>query len=47
LLAGTYRAQLLDEGAIQERVITVDEFKQCKEIFLINSVRRWMNVQLI
>ncbi len=42
LLAGTFRAQLLAEGAIAERVITVEEFKHAKEIYLVNSVRKWM-----
>jgi para-aminobenzoate synthetase/4-amino-4-deoxychorismate lyase len=43
LLAGTFRAQLLDEGLIKERVITVDEIQTANEIYLINSVRKWMN----
>ncbi len=46
LLAGTYREQLLEEGMIQERTIKVDELWECGEIFLINSVRRWMKVEL-
>ena len=42
LLAGTFRAELLEHGLIKERVITVEEFKTAKEIYLINSVRKWM-----
>ena len=42
LLAGTFRDELLGEGKIKERVITLDEFQEAKEIFLINSVRRWL-----
>jgi para-aminobenzoate synthetase/4-amino-4-deoxychorismate lyase len=42
LLAGTFRAQLLAEGKITERVITIEELKNAKEVFLINSVRKWM-----
>lgn len=42
LLAGTFRQQLLEEGLIKERVITVEEFKNAEEIYLINSVRKWM-----
>lgn len=42
LLPGTFRDQLLEDGSIKERVITVEEFKNAKEIYLINSVRRWM-----
>jgi para-aminobenzoate synthetase/4-amino-4-deoxychorismate lyase len=47
LLAGTFRNQLLAEGKIKERVITVEEFKNAKEFFLINSVRKWMNASLV
>lgn len=42
LLAGTFREHLLERGEIKERVITVEEFKNAKEFFLINSVRKWM-----
>lgn len=47
LLAGTFRAQLLEEGLIKERVITVQEFKDAEEIYLINSVRKWMEAELV
>lgn len=43
LLAGTFRNQLLAEGKIKERVITIEELREMEEFFLINSVRRWMN----
>ena len=42
LLAGTFRDQLLAEGKIKERVITVEELKNANEFFLINSVRKWI-----
>ena len=42
LLAGTFRNQLLAEGKIRERVITIEELKNAQEFFLINSVRKWM-----
>jgi len=44
LLAGTFRNQLLAEGKIKERVITVEELQEVKDFFLINSVRKWMKV---
>ena len=47
LLAGTFRDQLLHEGKIKERVITVEELENASEVFLINSVRKWMKVSLI
>jgi para-aminobenzoate synthetase/4-amino-4-deoxychorismate lyase len=46
LLPGTFREQLLEEGKIKERVITVDELQNTKEFFLINSVRKWIRVHL-
>src|SRR5215213_2219835 len=47
LLAGTFREQLLAEGKIRERVITIEELKNAPEFFLINSVRRWMRAELV
>ncbi|HZJ44321.1 MAG TPA: aminotransferase class IV, partial [Pyrinomonadaceae bacterium] len=44
LLAGTYRAELIAEGTISERKITVDDLARATEVFLINSVRKWMTV---
>jgi para-aminobenzoate synthetase/4-amino-4-deoxychorismate lyase len=46
LLPGTFRAQLLAEGKIKERVITIAELQSAKEFFLINSVRKWIRVHL-
>src|SRR6185295_11315038 len=47
LLAGTFRDQLLAEGEIKERVITIEELKNAREFFLINSVGKWMKAELI
>lgn len=41
LLAGTFRAWLLEQGIIREQVITVDDLSRCSKIYLINSVRKW------
>lgn len=46
LLAGTFRNQLLAEGKIKERVITIEELRTAQELFLINSVRKWMKADL-
>lgn len=46
LLAGTFREQLLFEGAIQERVITIGELLAVREFFLINSVQKWMKARM-
>jgi para-aminobenzoate synthetase/4-amino-4-deoxychorismate lyase len=42
LLAGTFRQHLIDEGKLQERIITVKELRECGDFFLINSVQKWM-----
>lgn len=46
LLPGTFRAHLLSEGSVTERVVTRDELRACRSIWLVNSVRRWMPAML-
>jgi para-aminobenzoate synthetase / 4-amino-4-deoxychorismate lyase len=46
LLAGTFRADLIESGKIKERVIRIDELKRCDKIFLINSLRKWVEVEI-
>ena len=41
LLAGTFRASLLEQGKIREQVVWIDDLSRCSKIYLINSVRRW------
>lgn len=47
LLAGTYRRFLLEAGEIEERIISIEDFKKADNIYLINSVRKWMSTQMI
>lgn len=47
LLAGTYRAKLLYEGKIKERIIAKDEFMNAKRAFLINSIRQWRELRIV
>jgi len=47
LLAGTFREYLLKSGKISERVIMKDELHLCEKIWFINSVRKWVPVQLL
>ena len=47
LLAGTFRAQLLDEGMIQESPITLDALRGASRLWLINSVRRWWPARVV
>ena len=46
LLAGTFRAELLDRQEIAEAPIALEELGSADEILLINSVRRWIRTRL-
>jgi len=47
LLAGTFRDQLIAESKIEERTLTLDELRNAKQFFLINSVRKWVRATLV
>jgi para-aminobenzoate synthetase / 4-amino-4-deoxychorismate lyase len=47
LLAGTFRAELLAQGAIVERVVPVEALGESTAVYLINSVRRWQRIKLV
>ena len=47
LLPGTFRAQLLADGAIEEGIITIDQLRSAPHVWLINSVREWWPAALI
>ncbi len=47
LLPGTFRAMLLEDGIISERVILLSELAGCRHIYLINSVRKWQAAELV
>jgi para-aminobenzoate synthetase/4-amino-4-deoxychorismate lyase len=46
LLPGTFRAQLLEDGAIGEDIITIDQLRSAPHMWLINSVREWWPAQI-
>ncbi|TGB02782.1 aminodeoxychorismate synthase component I [Halobacillus salinus] len=46
LLAGTFRERLLEEGAIRERVLHLHDLLECEEVWFINGVRGWIEVEL-
>jgi len=46
VLAGTFRAHLLETGQVEERVIHIDELKKCKKFFFVNSVRKWQEFEI-
>lgn len=47
VLPGTFREKLLDQGEISEQTIYLDDIKNCTKLWLINSVRQWVPVELI
>jgi len=47
LLGGTFRGELLESGAIQERVLTPADITRASRVWLINSVREWIDVLLV
>ena len=47
LLGGTYRAQLLEQKKIKERILPIKEIEHYQKIYLINSVRKLWEVQYI
>ncbi|HEU4480038.1 MAG TPA: aminodeoxychorismate synthase component I [Pyrinomonadaceae bacterium] len=47
LLAGVFREELVVNGQIRERSISRDDLAKASELFLINSVRKWMRATLV
>ncbi|MBT4612279.1 MAG: aminodeoxychorismate synthase component I [Gemmatimonadetes bacterium] len=46
LLPGTYRAQLLAQGEIEESVLRIDDLFEATSLYSINSLRRWIRLDL-
>lgn len=47
LLAGTFRAEQLDAGTIVERVLSKADVVSAQRVWLINSVRGWVEANLV
>jgi para-aminobenzoate synthetase/4-amino-4-deoxychorismate lyase len=47
LLAGVFRAELLAGGQIQERVLTRDDVTKASRVWLINSLREWVDAIVV
>ncbi len=47
LLAGTFRAELLAQGKIKEGIVRVEDLPRARQIFLINSLRKWREAKLV
>ncbi len=46
LLAGTFRAELLASGKVKERVLKKQDLAESEAVFLINSLRKWVQVKI-
>lgn len=47
LLAGTFRERLIKNGEVQEKVLTLSDLRKSSKIWFINSVRKWLEVELL
>jgi para-aminobenzoate synthetase/4-amino-4-deoxychorismate lyase len=47
LLPGIYRAALLERGDIEEGVLTKADIESAARVWLVNSLREWMDVRLV
>ncbi|RJP51822.1 MAG: aminodeoxychorismate synthase component I [Anaerolineaceae bacterium] len=46
LLAGTFRAELIASGEVKERVLRKQDTAEFEAIFLVNSLRKWVKVEI-
>lgn len=46
LLAGTFRAYLLETGQVKEQKVKVSELRRCTRIYRVNSIRKWEDVNV-
>jgi len=46
LLGGTFRAHLLERGAIREKLLTLGEVQAADALWLVNSVRGWRRCRI-
>ncbi|MCH8140527.1 MAG: aminotransferase class IV [Proteobacteria bacterium] len=46
LLPGTFRAEMISTGKLLEKEIPIRDLRTDSEIYLLNSVRRWIPAQL-
>ncbi len=47
LLPGTFRAELLDAGTLVESVVTVADIERVRAMWMINSVRGWVPIEIV
>jgi len=46
VLAGTFRAHLIETGQVLERTIPVQQVTNCTKLYRVNSIRGWQEVKL-
>jgi para-aminobenzoate synthetase/4-amino-4-deoxychorismate lyase len=46
LLAGTFRAELLERGEIAEGRVTLDDVRNAARVWIVNSVREWWPAEI-
>jgi para-aminobenzoate synthetase/4-amino-4-deoxychorismate lyase len=46
VLAGTFRAHLVETGQVLERIILLKQLMDCTQILRVNSIRKWQRVEL-
>ena len=46
VLAGTFRAYLVETGQVLERTLTIDQLNKSTKLFRVNSIRRWQRVEI-
>jgi para-aminobenzoate synthetase/4-amino-4-deoxychorismate lyase len=47
LLPGTFRAELLERGEIEEAVVPRAALERATAVHFVNSVRRWCPIELV
>jgi para-aminobenzoate synthetase/4-amino-4-deoxychorismate lyase len=47
LLPGVFRGQLLATGEVEERVVSIDDLTRASGVWLVNSLRGWIDVEFL
>jgi len=47
LLPGTFRAELLARGEVEEAVVPLADLPRAERVWLVNSVRRWAPIEVV
>lgn len=45
LLAGTFRGELIASGVVKERVLKIQDRAEFEAVFLVNSLRKWVQIK--